>query len=228
MFAELAVILTVGTLGFYLLGTLLCCWLIWTVEQEHVFTSIVTVAALSLVLYLLYGVNLLLLAWQHPGTAAVLVVGYFLIGAGWAFIKWGFHVQWVLDQAKPIIDEIRSSTQIAVRNGVETCLVTAAGEFSEATLKSQGYQIKENFFPEERSTAWKNTVTRWLLLRSRGVFFPNYRREKTRILFWVGMWPFSAIWNLIHKPVKYISEWLYYRLAGAFEGLTNYLVRRQM
>lgn len=52
-------------------------------------------------------------------------------------------------------------------------------------------------------------------------FPPRLSRHKSRIMLWMGYWPFSALWTLVNDPVKRFFRWAYARMVRVYEGITK-------
>ena len=50
---------------------------------------------------------------------------------------------------------------------------------------------------------------------------PHVGRNKSRILFWMTYWPFSAAWTVIHDPVTWFFNWAYLALGKLFQSMAD-------
>jgi hypothetical protein len=68
------------------------------------------------------------------------------------------------------------------------------------------------------------------------VYGPNYRehiqptpkRHKSRIMTWLGFWPFSALWTLLNDPLRRLVEAIYDAVAGTLLKISNYVFRNAL
>ena len=54
---------------------------------------------------------------------------------------------------------------------------------------------------------------------------PKAFKSKHRILFWMAYWPFSMPWTLVNEPVKRFFSFVYRRLAGMLQGMSDRLFK---
>jgi hypothetical protein len=54
---------------------------------------------------------------------------------------------------------------------------------------------------------------------------PRVRDSKKQIIFWMTYWPFSMPWTLINEPVKKFFNYVYHKLAGMLQGMSDRLFR---
>lgn len=50
---------------------------------------------------------------------------------------------------------------------------------------------------------------------------PRVRDNKGRIMFWMVWWPFSMPWTLINEPVKKFFTFIYNRISGALQSMSD-------
>lgn len=50
---------------------------------------------------------------------------------------------------------------------------------------------------------------------------PKASYNKYRIMSWMYYWPFSAFWTLINEPLKKSFEYVYGKIAGSFDAISN-------
>jgi hypothetical protein len=78
----------IGTIWFYLLLLASLCFLCWAIENESGFGASVVLVATAVALWLFGNVNLFALIVHHPLSAIAYLLGYFVVGLGWACCKW--------------------------------------------------------------------------------------------------------------------------------------------
>lgn len=54
---------------------------------------------------------------------------------------------------------------------------------------------------------------------------PKAAQSKARITFWMIYWPFSMPWTLLNEPIKRLFNFLYNRIAGFLQGMSDRLFR---
>lgn len=197
MIAFLAELFVFGSIGFWCLCAGILGGMIWFTDKEWPGCSILLAAATAAFFYLVYGVNPVVWALAHKQEAAMLVGGYFAVGTIWAVVRWAFWVQKLMDRLKPSIEffETTRAPQAAVAKGTD--------------------QYKSMLLQYLNSEAINKFDT---------AFPPKLRSNKSRILFWIGFWPFSAIWTLINEPIKKIAHFIYNRLTGVLGWITETVI----
>lgn len=50
---------------------------------------------------------------------------------------------------------------------------------------------------------------------------PQAKRNKSRIITWMSYWPFSMLWTLINEPVKKTFRFIYSKIEGLFQKMSN-------
>lgn len=50
---------------------------------------------------------------------------------------------------------------------------------------------------------------------------PQAKRNKARIISWMSYWPFSMIWTLINEPVKKMFRFIYTKIEGIFQKMSD-------
>lgn len=54
---------------------------------------------------------------------------------------------------------------------------------------------------------------------------PRASDNKGRVTYWMIWWPFSMPWTLINEPVKRFFNFVYYRIAGLLQGMSDRLFK---
>lgn len=54
---------------------------------------------------------------------------------------------------------------------------------------------------------------------------PEVKDSKGRVIFWMIYWPFSAPWTLINEPVARFFNFVYNRIAGMLQGMSDRLFK---
>ena len=50
---------------------------------------------------------------------------------------------------------------------------------------------------------------------------PLIAKNKRRFMIWMVYWPFSMVWTLLNDPIRKIFNWIYDRLAGMLQGMSD-------
>jgi hypothetical protein len=130
---------------------------------------------------------------------------YFVIGIVWAVVKWAFFL---MNQ----------------RDIYEARRVAFLKEKEADRRRDWSYKAKPG---EEEPAAFAipiviDDTTRPAFIKSLGGKFPPMPQDnKSRILLWMGYWPFSATWTLINDPLKRAWRFAYHRILGLLEGMSR-------
>jgi hypothetical protein len=54
---------------------------------------------------------------------------------------------------------------------------------------------------------------------------PQAKNNKNRITTWMSYWPFSMLWTLINEPIKKAFRYIYARIEGIFQKMSNHIFR---
>ena len=72
--------------------------------------------------------------------------------------------------------------------------------------------------PDEFKDKWRNfRLTYWQYNESK----PLPSNHKSEIYGWIIFWPFSIIWRIIHDPITRILKFVYMRLLGIYESISD-------
>ena len=67
------------------------------------------------------------------------------------------------------------------------------------------------------------------LLRNHPVLYPPQAVEnKARIMFWAGYWPVSMAGWLTHRPLYYVSRFIYNRMSGLLNWLSERIIKANL
>jgi len=50
---------------------------------------------------------------------------------------------------------------------------------------------------------------------------PQAKKNKARIISWMSYWPFSMLWTLINEPVKKTFRFIYSKIEGIFQKMSD-------
>ena len=56
---------------------------------------------------------------------------------------------------------------------------------------------------------------------TRRTIVPNWRYCKERITTWILWWPTSFLWTMLNDPLVRLAKWIYQRLGGVYDRITN-------
>lgn len=200
------------------LGFSLLVWIILIVVSIIILVSVECEQAapailLSLIAWALIFSNVnQALEWvvSNPLWAALGVLGYFGVGVLYSLYKWydtivqakkGYYVRrkrWLtsrIESKKAIHIPLRSLYIEALETGI---LNQAVKEDWQAYLR--------------------DSMGRTARLR---IQKPVAKENKSRITSWILSWPWVGLWDLIHKPLRYIVNKLYGAISGTLQRMSD-------
>lgn len=125
---------------------------------------------------------------------------------------------------KPVWDTIYSNPfaiiVFLVLFGVVGAVYTALWRWPEF-IRSNSDKINNQY--ESYKGKYKGTFAEYLKSNSYD-FKPKYHSH--RLVTWIVTWPFSLLWELLRKPMKYLGKGIYNMLANTFERVGNYTATR--
>lgn len=124
-----------------------------------------------------------------PGVA-LFVIAYFAIGACWSVVKWYFFTRML----REAYDAARK--KVILEKGI------AAGRDKVLVVR----QLRENLHYTYR-------------YGSDLIIPPDPSQHTSRILTWIGHWPFSLLWTLINDPVRRMVKAIYQRLKNVYRAI---------
>jgi hypothetical protein len=187
-------------------------------ERESGWAVILTVAVGLLVFN---GFPQLTEFFSHPTNVVATIAGYVVFGVLWAFTKWYM----VLNKTKTKFITFRtnylesknfdagyfskpapSASTLMKHTPEEEKIIKDHADYIEAIGKAFGnHSVRQ---PATVQDAIKNIR-------------PLASRHKSSIMFWIGYWPFSVIWFLISDLVREFAEFVYNKIAGTFQRLSD-------
>ena len=220
-------LIAVGTVGFWLFWGLVLFGMVWLTEAEHTISTVFAGIGVALFLWLAYDFNVVLYALTHKVNAAIAIVGYFFIGMIWLLAKWGFYVQSLMDRALehfniPKEAEVWKNVDVARTQYGSVQFRSVISGYADTKMNPADLALVKAGDPlyQEAKRAWVNRF-----LGDKGIEFPPLlSQHKAKAIYWVGSWPFSLLWFLLNKPVKYISTFIVNRVGKLTANITNWVI----
>ena len=184
--------LAFGSIWFWLLLVAEFCALLWFVEEEWPFRSFLSLVLVFTLLWWLGDFNVI--TWAASLSLKQILVGalgYVGTGIAWSIGKWYFYVT----------GERRKFD-----------------EYVEDRLKHGHYVKNYDETQEEFDTRCRKDARSLARLRHGK---PEARKQKSRIVMWMGWWPWSALWTLINDPIKRLFREIFHRIQRVFEKIAN-------
>jgi len=80
-------------------------------------------------------------------------------------------------------------------------------------------RVKDQRSANQSDESWKEELKRRI---------PSPARYKDRIMRWIGYWPISVFWFVVHDLVMDVLNFLYNRFAGVYRKITEAAITRLM
>lgn len=145
------------------------------------------------------GVNVFEMAWNNPGKAVLTILGYFLVGTLWSVAKWYFFVK----NKRTAFDEAKAEYALNPEYPMW------AGHRGEKA-------------PPKEPTPWVESHRYQSFIdRHTKTLAPSVRGNKSRIMTWMGYWPWSMVWTLINDPIKRAFKAIYNRIHNTLQSISN-------
>jgi hypothetical protein len=77
------------------------------------------------------------------------------------------------------------------------------------------------FAYEDATTKWEDSRYRQTFLNEDGGLAPLARTNKSRIMMWMGYWPFSALWTMIDEPIKKAFRAIYNYISSTLQRISD-------
>ena len=183
----------IGSFWWYVISAGFFIWAIVLTEKESVAWALI-----SLTLYLFFfsflgGINVFSFLFFHPIRALLYVLGYFLIGVIWSFIKWWVKVNKAAQKYK--------DTWKAFKKDYDT----------------QSRVAKENKrYIEEQKKNWDSHI-----IGKKDIEKPIASKCKEKISVWIIYWPFSLLWSFLHDFVKDVVEFFVLKFHQFYQKISD-------
>lgn len=148
------------------------------------------------------------LVWivTNPGTVALLIGAYGVVGILWSILKWFFYTR-------------KDETQKVIRTLHATYKADAAAHAkSEASINrsNPNYVVEEyqDFDAWLKSNSYQNPL--------------DPSKNKIRITRWMIWWPTSFLWTLLSDLIVNIANFVYDKIAVIFTSILNAQIKRAL
>ena len=184
-------LLAVGGIFFYIIVAVFLAVLLGCIEYQKGWWSSILVTAFCLVLYTVFGVNVVTLAVNNPWMIAPYVVGYFVVGSVWACVKWIFYSHKMLDIVKDIKMEYLN------RHNISSNVIPEdkKEDFIYKVLANSKYH--DEFYP------------------------PKFLKHKADWMMWATYWPLSLFWTMLDQPIKKLWNFIYSNIGQMMQNITD-------
>jgi hypothetical protein len=169
-----------GTLWYFILTAVWLIALLWCVEKENSIGSGIWVLVYLCFLQFLAKVSFVDQVFHRPGTSLLWILGYFVIGFVWSFVKWWIYVHKKAEK----LAEMRTDF---IKQRKRDRLTLGYDSVTDITANTK--------MPESEKEAWKS------FLAFKDVI-PKVADKKGKISIWIMYWPVSMLWSLVNDFVK--------------------------
>ena len=227
MYLGLAGFFVFGSMFFWIALLALSSLIFWFDDKEAPVMGTITVVA-TIFLFNVSGI----LPITGPTSFVVGVILYLGLGVAWSFAKWysflsnkkekllEFKAQFIEDYNKGKVnaegtysDNFDLSRQLGVDKSSLTPIspdvsVQLPVELREPFTK---YLKRAGYFGDRYSSQYDLDQS----------IIPSASNNKARIMGWMTYWPWSALWTLIHDPIRKAVKALWRHLATSYQRLAD-------
>lgn len=206
-----------GTVWFYIACVVTFFGIMALAENEHEIFAIFVLAAFIFLMeqsgaFNIFADPIALIKWS---------VLYFVIGVVWSFAKWW---SFVTKKAEEFVDSrmhflthlpsLVSRRHVDVPSDIDIHNIVDAETVDEKTKVPA--ELKEVFFDYLRN----NGVITYDQ-KERKDIKPSALENKSKITTWIIWWPTSALWTIVSDPMVRIANWIFSRLKGTYQLISN-------
>jgi len=162
-------------------------------EKESLTWTIISLGIYLTFLSYLGKFNVFSYVFYDPLRTFLYVLGYFVIGVIWSFIKWWLKVNETAERYKEEKDKF----------------------FKE-------HEAKNSAVPEKYQKS-DDVIDRWQshIEYKEDIEKPIASKNKEKISVWIVYWPFSFFWSLINDIVKRIVEQFVIRFQKVYQSISD-------
>lgn len=180
-----------GSFWWYIVSGCFLIWAIILTEKESLTWTIISLGVYLTFFSYLGKVNVFSYVFYDPLRTFLFVLGYFVIGVIWSFIKWWLKVNEVAERYK-----------------------------EEKSKFFKEHQAKNSAVPEKYQKS-DDVIERWQLQYKEEIKKPVASENKEKISVWIVYWPFSLFWSLINDIVKRIVEQFVIRFQKVYQSISD-------
>lgn len=189
-----------GSLWWYLVSGTFVIWAFFLTEKESLAWTIISLFLYLAFLQFLGRVNVFGYLFFQPINTVLYILGYFVIGFIWSFIKWWLRVN---ETAQKCLEEMDKF--IKEHTSKENFQSAVPLEFQKS--ERSGKTLRDEW---ESHIQYKDELKK-----------PIASKNKEKISVWVVYWPFSVVWSLINDFIKRMVEQLVIRFQKIYQSISN-------
>lgn len=165
-------------------------------EMENFGWATVTLIATVVGLQFFHVVDVLHYVMHHALETLLYVAGYLVVGIVWSFIKWFSFLMQFRDKYREAKDDFCKD------NGLKP---EAIPENMEKQLRD--YVSRRSYSHEFRGNVMGDK--------------PRAANNKSRIVSWMSLWPFSIIGTLLNDPIKRLFKLLFNTFKNLYQKMAD-------
>lgn len=142
------------------------------------------------------GFNLLSWVEGHAVESVVLTAGYVLVGVIWSFVKWFSYLMSYRDKFREQKEAFLKSRNLV-------------GQVPEDQMEDFRKYLRENF-------RWDSGHREIL-----GLERPRASKNKSRIVAWMSLWPFSLVGTVLNDPVRRLFNFLFNWFKALYQKMAD-------
>ena len=197
MFAALADALVFGSVGFWVLFTVVSVWFWIALSLKKSFTATI-VLVLTIFLLVQFGNLSFAYVWAHPGGALLWALTYLGAGALWSVMRWALLLLNMKRKHKDLRKKFLDHRALGSRETIP------------AYLKGQWHDTVRDSF------SWEGVD-----VAEDGSLSANPGRHKESIYMWILFWPWSIAFYFLEEPLVRTVRFIYRRLVGTYEKISE-------
>lgn len=208
-------LVALGGIIFWILTGAVVAALVAAVDRDEPTLATFLVAGTLVFLALFTTFNPFLWMWANSGLLLLLAAAYVLIGVGWTVVKWYFFNLNIASKLRAVRDEwLKKNPRYRGYEGTRHLNAdhkTMDGEEPVETLEHYEWR----FVRDHREIVGYDVDSLPL----------KVTKHKSRIMTWLAYWPFSAAWTLLNDPLRHLYNFLYERIGGSLQAISNRVFR---
>jgi hypothetical protein len=166
-------------------------------EVEHFGFATLTLIATLVGVQLLHLADVLQFVMHHTVETLLYTVGYLVVGVAWSFIKWFSFLMRFRDKYRECRDTFLKDNNLKPGEPLA----------DNMSLALTQYLSRQDYYGEFRGN----------LLTAK----PRAAKNKSRIVSWMYLWPFSVIGTLLNDPVKRLFKFLFNSLKELYQKMAD-------
>jgi hypothetical protein len=171
-------------------------------ENERFGWATLMLVASVVIAQCLQVLDILTFVRMHAGVAILYVVAYIVVGVLWSFVKWFSFLMTARDRYR------KWKSDFLVAENLTCIPADRMSDFKLFIINRCGYGYRDPIAD---------------LIRGKR---PQAVNNKSRIIFWMSLWPCSALGTLLNDPVRRLCSYLFNAFKAMYQKLSDRLFAR--